>query len=659
VCASESGIAGIAAKKPVHCWGRWIKAQLPKDFRTKFGPRWSALGNHVNETFWKQAEVLKWLLSPGYLPEFATLETIVRSSLERRTVTIIFWILALATGGLSAWATRYEVDPDTISYLDMADAYLRGDWSMALNGQWNPFYAWLLCLMQLLVKPDPYWEFPAVTGLNFVIYVVGLPCLHFFLRQLANYTRKLNAQPGLHGSALMPPWALFAFGYILYILNSQKLLSTQGADLCIANFLYLAFGLLLWIGTEPTRWRPFVLLGLVLGLSYLTKAIMFPLTFVFIVISVCLGEDLRKTLARGMLAFLVFAVVAGPFIAALSESRGRFTYSDTGKYNYALFICMGPPLNYPWIPPYFHWQGDIPNCGTPSHPVRRIYATPAVYEFGTPFHATYGAWYDPSYWYEGVVPYINFRNQIHVLLVSLEKYFNWIVHDQPVFIVGLVILAWMRWTWRYRAKALMTRWLWLVPAVAALSLYGIVHVEFRFIAPYVTILWLGLYMMGPRLPDSHDSRSLLSGVLVSMVLVILFSTVLPKSVYDVRAIVLQLNEANDEYVRVAKGLKELGIQPGDKVASIGHTFSASLWARMARVHIVAEITPKDTPDYWQADATTKAQVREILAREGVKAIVTDFPMKGRPSDDSDAHWQQIGNSSDKDHHMYYGSLLAR
>jgi len=28
-------------------------------------------------------------------------------------------------GGLRAWASRYYIDPDTISYLDMADAYLR------------------------------------------------------------------------------------------------------------------------------------------------------------------------------------------------------------------------------------------------------------------------------------------------------------------------------------------------------------------------------------------------------------------------------------------------------------------------------------------------------------------------------------------------------
>ena len=40
-------------------------------------------------------------------------------------VVFFFWILAIALGGLRAWASRYYIDPDTISYLDMADAYLR------------------------------------------------------------------------------------------------------------------------------------------------------------------------------------------------------------------------------------------------------------------------------------------------------------------------------------------------------------------------------------------------------------------------------------------------------------------------------------------------------------------------------------------------------
>jgi len=538
----------------------------------------------------------------------------------------------------------------------MADAYLRGDWSMALNGWWNPFYTWLLCLMQLVVKPDPYWEFRAVYALNFGIYVAGLACVYFCLLKLADYTNH-SAQLGCQRAAIIPDWALFAFGYLLYIWTSLDLIGFgQGADLCFANFVYLAFGLLLWIGTEPTNWKPYALLGLVLGCAYLTKAIMLPLMFVFLAISLCLGADLQKALPRGMLVLLVFVAVASPFIVALSQSKGRFTFSDTGTGNYALYVCMGAGTLL--VPPYSHWQGDIPNCGTPSHPTRKIYAKPAVYEFGTPFRATYGAWYDPSYWYEGVVPHINFRQQLHVLRVHTEKYFQLFIGQQPALIAGLLILAWTRWAWRYRANGSVTQWLWLVPAVAAMSLYGMVLVEWRYIGAYVAILWLGLYT-GVRLPDSHNSSSLLTGVIVSVVLVTLFSTFPLEALDDVRAIVHGQRGSNDVNIRVARGLQELGIQPGDKVASIGRTGLASRWARVARVHIVAEITQKDAPDYWQAEATTKAQVREMLASRGIEAIVTHSPLKNRPDDDPDAHWQPIGDPSDQDTQFYYVCLLER
>src|ERR1051326_2196965 len=173
--------------------------------------------------------------------------SVVRSRSACRTVLILCWVLALALGGLRTWATRYQIDPDMISYLDMADAYLRGDWSMALNGWWNPFYTWLLFLVQLVAKSRPYWEFPAVHVLDFGLYVVGLACLHFFLRQLVRYQQVLRAQPAWQSSAFVPPWALYAFGYVLYIWTALDLISfEQGADLCLANFIYLAFGALLW-----------------------------------------------------------------------------------------------------------------------------------------------------------------------------------------------------------------------------------------------------------------------------------------------------------------------------------------------------------------------------------------------------------------------------
>ena len=54
-----------------------------------------------------------------------------------RRLHVFFWVLAVALGLLHAWNGRYEVSPDGISYLDMGEAYLRGDWAMAVNGYWS------------------------------------------------------------------------------------------------------------------------------------------------------------------------------------------------------------------------------------------------------------------------------------------------------------------------------------------------------------------------------------------------------------------------------------------------------------------------------------------------------------------------------------------
>src|SRR6266851_5589302 len=70
----------------------------------------------------------------------------------------IVWFAAIFIGILLSWKYRNEIDPDTISHLDMADAYFRGDWKMAVNGYWNPLYAWILGLVTHTIGPSAYWE---------------------------------------------------------------------------------------------------------------------------------------------------------------------------------------------------------------------------------------------------------------------------------------------------------------------------------------------------------------------------------------------------------------------------------------------------------------------------------------------------------------------
>jgi hypothetical protein len=59
----------------------------------------------------------------------------------------------LVLGLLQAWAGRHSMQSDGISYLDMGDAIVRGDWRMALNGYWSPLYPFLLGACERRLEP--------------------------------------------------------------------------------------------------------------------------------------------------------------------------------------------------------------------------------------------------------------------------------------------------------------------------------------------------------------------------------------------------------------------------------------------------------------------------------------------------------------------------
>src|SRR2546427_3832923 len=100
------------------------------------------------------------------------------SSCQR--LKVLFWCIALALGMLHAWAACHHstIDADMISYLDIADAYSRGDWSKAINAYWSPLYSWILGVVMSVLRPSPYWELPVVQLVNFGIYLFALICFN-------------------------------------------------------------------------------------------------------------------------------------------------------------------------------------------------------------------------------------------------------------------------------------------------------------------------------------------------------------------------------------------------------------------------------------------------------------------------------------------------
>src|SRR6516225_3818122 len=79
---------------------------------------------------------------------------------------IFYWCVGATLGFLQAWARRNTMNPDGMSYLDLGDAYWRGDWKMAINAYWSPFYAWIQGAAQFVFRPSAYRQFTLVHMVN-------------------------------------------------------------------------------------------------------------------------------------------------------------------------------------------------------------------------------------------------------------------------------------------------------------------------------------------------------------------------------------------------------------------------------------------------------------------------------------------------------------
>ena len=67
-----------------------------------------------------------------------------------------FWSFATLAGLIQCWSYRFWIEPDGVNYLDVANAYLRHDWSVAINSYWSPLYSWLLALTFYVTRPSGY-----------------------------------------------------------------------------------------------------------------------------------------------------------------------------------------------------------------------------------------------------------------------------------------------------------------------------------------------------------------------------------------------------------------------------------------------------------------------------------------------------------------------
>ncbi len=546
---------------------------------------------------------------------------------------ILFWA-TIVLGALQAFANRDHVfQEDAICYLDLSDAALQGNWRELSDSHWSPLYPVCLALFRLLLNPSPYWE-PAVVKLtNFALFVLVAVAFEFFLTTFLT-ARKAQVSGRLDPQAVEIPEALVVC--VLYLWFMWTALSMNGVhhdtpDLLVSGLILLASAITLRISSDGRAWRYYVLLGLTLGIGYLAKSIMFPLAWVFLVMS-CFPDSQRfnHAIRGGLLATSIFFLFAIPQITLISIKAGHPTISDSAKLSYACYI-------------QWKYQDHWPQGAELVHPPGKLFDHPRTFEFMTPVGGTYPPWYGMTYWFQGCTASFHPRVLVAVGL-NLYCYLVWFAGP---LIAAFLLQALICQRSAVAVGGLKRNWRLFVPALVGLTLYLPVVVltmygETRYAGVLPLLIVAGL-IASIRI-GAGKREIAAAAILVSALVLIPLWRLLPRIAGDCQ---LALSRPPYLHWRIARGLHEIGLKPGDRVCRLGCRIAEGrvepccplyYWARLAGLRIGADVVNED--EFWSADTRVQARLLEGLRALGIKAVVLG-PASNLPAGGPPRPWRKI------------------
>ena len=550
---------------------------------------------------------------------------------------MLFGSAGLLLGLLQLWPDPFGISSeDGIAYLDVGDAFLRGDWRNAFTGYWSPLYPWLQAGVARLVRPSAYWEFPLVNFVNLGIFLLAMAAFDWLLREYLR-SRAAATADGDPRSAGERGWIWVTAGYAVFLWAalSWTTIRSDTPDMLTAVLLYATGALILRIRRGPPTALTYAAVGGAIALGGLSKTAVIPLSPVLLLVALCSARRPRAVGWRMLAAPVAFALILVPYLWALSASLGHPTFGETGRLNYAWVVNPGG-----YRIPDTHWQGGPPGFGQPVHPSRAILDAPATFEFGSPLAGTYPPWTDPSYWYEGLKTRFALGAQLRVMVLNLGFYWT---HFLEALLFGLVVALALGGPARDAARGLAVGWPLAVPALAGLGIYGVgtdlplvsfaEQPSMRLVAPFVVLLCGGAFL-GLRTRDDPTARRVLAAASLALAAVI-GARLVGAAGWDV---LHALRGTPHTQWQIARSLGDLGLRRGDPVAvgndAIGHV----AWARLGRWKIVAET--RSGAGIWRLETRDRQRLLEALAATGARALVLSSARVEPPPG-----WRRLGDTT--------------
>jgi len=522
--------------------------------------------------------------------------------------------IALFLGFAQMWVSRGLLDPDGLSYSDIAKAYLRGDWHNALNSYWSPLYSWFLAIGYLVFRPGIRWEILVAHVINFIGFAAALFAWNWLLREW-----ELWQGPPQHRVLV----EVAGFSVITWAGLHLVTLGFTSADMEVLALTIAVPAVLVRVRRGVAGTSDFIFLGVALGIGFLAKAAFEALIPIFLLEAAILlhtVRDRRLYLAAGI-AFLIPV----SFITALSLSKGHFVISDTGKVNYSSHVT-GMSLE--------GWKENGSWPGTKArHPITRLLDYPRVTGFESHPVGTFPLHFDPSWWWEGYPVAINWPRQLMVIRSNIGYCVTrFVLCPALIFAVVCVLCgAGLR-----MLRVFPRAWFIWFPGIAMLGVYCLVYTLNRYTSgPYCLIAFcLIASCWRVRLPR---------WIAAATAVLILLGCLSRKDdfVQTPRAFVKDVigrgNPAEINDITLAETMKQAGLNPGDRVALVGTSLGVP-WLGLLGATAVATVpetikyndrilgrlqfnTYEKSDAYWRSDAAAKQRVFDAFRGVGAKWIL--------------------------------------
>jgi hypothetical protein len=571
----------------------------------------------------------------------------------RRLWPLYCFLAALVTLGYAQYDS-YQIDGDAVAYMDIADLIHAHNWHAIIDGYWNPLYPAFLALGQTISHPTRYTELHTYYLVNFGIFLLEMLAVIAFTDALINL-RELRETSATNNPFVLDRYSLRYLGIAILVICAQRELSmgkVRPDALLLAFLLFGVAALLRHFAASNLAYA--ALMGIALGLAYLTKSFAFPFALLCILALVIFRifwqrQSTTRVAISALLALLCFSIVAGPYIAALSKQKGRLDFGDSGSLNYIWFVSGTEKM---------HLEQDMTSSfGSAEvnlkHPETRLLTAPPTYSYKPFPYGTYPVWFDASYFNDHIKSRFDLHRQITVIRGCIVRTLRYMANHPEAWALLLLLLlagARLRPHWQPSTNAF-----WLVPfllGIATLCIYGIVNVEDRYLSASFLLILLPIFAAARISPSTENNVTRTAATaaiaLLSLIAIAESARIVGQLRRDLVFIKYPAGWYDRDTFRAAHALNALGVGPGDTIACIGTRACLydHYWARLAGVRILDEIYEPEAPLYPALAAeSNRDQAYEALRHEGAKVLVGYFePGTMNTASPVSAGWRELGGT---------------